>query len=151
ILELENQEQKEKYSELVPMFDMRKEIAEILRTRRMRRGDMDFDVKESKVLVDENSYRVDVVVRERTVVERLIEEFMLAANETVAEHFHHMNVPAIYRIHEDPKPENLQRFFEFVTNFGIVVKGSGTQIHPIALQEIVESIAGTPEEPVIST
>ena len=151
ILEQDNQELKEQYSELVPMFKLMKELAEVLRTKRMRRGAIDFDFKESKVLVDENGYPVDVVVRERTVAERLIEEFMLAANETVAEHFHHLEVPAIYRIHEDPKPEKLQRFFEFVTNFGIVVKGTGTQIHPKALQEIVESIAGTPEEPVIST
>ncbi|WP_142828883.1 ribonuclease R [Planococcus soli] len=151
ILEQDNQELKEKYSELVPMFELMKELAEVLRTKRMRRGAIDFDFKESKVLVDENGYPTDVVVRERTVSERLIEEFMLAANETVAEHFHRMEVPAIYRIHEDPKPEKLQRFFEFVTNFGIVVKGSGTQVHPKALQEIVESIAGTPEEPVIST
>lgn len=151
ILEQDNQELKEQYSELVPMFELMKELAEVLRTKRMRRGAIDFDFKESKVLVDENGYPTDVVVRERTVAERLIEEFMLAANETVAEHFHHLEVPAIYRIHEDPKPEKLQRFFEFVTNFGIVVKGSGTQVHPKALQEIVESIAGTPEEPVIST
>src|SRR5690606_276740 len=131
--------------------ELMKDLAAILRQRRMTRGAIDFDFKESKVIVDEEGYPVDIVVRERTVAERLIEEFMLAANETVAEHFHHMDVPALYRIHEDPKPEKLQRFFEFVTNFGIVVKGSGTQIHPKALQEIVESIAGTPEEPVIST
>lgn len=151
ILEQDNQELKEQYSELVPMFELMKELAAVLSKKRMRRGAIDFDFKESKVLVDENGYPVDVVVRERTIAERLIEEFMLAANETVAEHFHRLEVPAIYRIHEDPKPEKLQRFFEFVTNFGIVVKGSGTQIHPRALQEIVESIAGTPEEPVIST
>lgn len=151
ILEQDNQELKEKYEELVPMFELMKELAEVLRTKRMRRGAIDFDFKESKVLVDEEGYPTDVVVRERTVSERLIEEFMLAANETVAEHFHRMEVPAIYRIHEDPKPEKLQRFFEFVTNFGIVVKGTGNQIHPRALQEIVESIEGTPEEPVIST
>ncbi|MBZ5202512.1 ribonuclease R [Planomicrobium chinense] len=151
ILEQDNQELKEKYADLVPMFELMKELAEVLRGKRMRRGAVDFDFKESKVLVDEDGYPVDVVVRERTVAERLIEEFMLAANETVAEHFHHMDVPALYRIHEDPKPEKLQRFFEFVTNFGIVVKGTGNQIHPRALQEIIESIAGTPEEPVIST
>lgn len=151
ILEQDNKELKAQYSELVPMFELMKELAEVLRTKRMRRGAIDFDFKESKVIVDENGYPIDVVVRERTVAERLIEEFMLAANETVAEHFHHLDVPAIYRIHEDPKPEKLQRFFEFVTNFGILVKGSGTQIHPRALQEIVESIAGTPEEPVVST
>ncbi|CEG23429.1 Ribonuclease R [Planococcus massiliensis] len=151
ILEQDNKELKEKYAELVPMFELMKELAAILRDRRMRRGAIDFDFKESKVLVDEDGYPVDVVVRERTVAERLIEEFMLAANETVAEHFHRMEVPAIYRIHEDPKPEKLQRFFEFVTNFGIVVKGTGNQIHPKALQEIIESIEGTPEEPVVST
>ena len=90
-------------------------------------------------------------LRERTVAERLIEEFMLAANETVAEHFNWMDVPFIYRIHEDPKPEKLERFFEFVTNFGIVVKGTGNEVHPKALQEIIENIEGMPEEPVIST
>ncbi|WP_203334284.1 ribonuclease R [Planococcus beigongshangi] len=151
ILEQDNQELKEKYSALVPMFEKMKELAEILRTKRMRRGAIDFDFKESKVLVDEDGNPIDVVVRERTVSERLIEEFMLAANETVAEHFHRMEVPALYRIHEDPKPEKLQRFFEFVTNFGIVVKGTGNQVHPRALQEIVESVAGKPEEPVVST
>ncbi|MGI2329360.1 ribonuclease R [Planococcus sp. YIM B11945] len=151
ILENDNQELKEKYADLVPMFQLMGEFAAILREKRMRRGAIDFDFKESKVLVDEEGYPVDVVVRERTVAEKLIEEFMLAANETVAEHFHRMEVPALYRIHEDPKPEKLQRFFEFVTNFGIVVKGTSTQVHPAALQQIIRSIEGLPEEPVIST
>ncbi|TWT24344.1 ribonuclease R [Planomicrobium sp. CPCC 101110] len=151
ILEKDNQELKEKYSELVPMFQLMGELAAILRAKRDRRGAIDFDFKESKVLVDEEGYPVEVVVRERTVAEKLIEEFMLAANETVAEHFHRMEVPALYRIHEDPKPEKLQRFFEFVTNFGIVVKGTSNQVHPAALQKIIRSIEGLPEEPVIST
>ena len=151
ILEQDNKELKEKYAELVPMFELMRDLAAILREKRMSRGAIDFDFKESKVLVDEEGTPVDVVVRERTVAEKLIEEFMLAANETVAEHFHRMEVPAIYRIHEDPKPEKLQRFFEFVTNFGIVVKGTGNQVHPKALQEIIRAIEGTPEEPVIST
>lgn len=76
---------------------------------------------------------------------------MLAANETVAEHFHWMELPFLYRIHEDPKPEKLQRFFEFVTNFGLVIKGTGNSVHPKAMQEIIKSIEGLPEEPVIST
>lgn len=142
---------RERYRDLVPMFELMAELAEILRTKRADRGAIDFDFKESKVLVDNEGWPTDVVIRERTVAERLIEEFMLAANETVAEHFHWMDVPFIYRIHEDPKPEKLQRFFEFITNFGIVVKGTGNDIHPRALQEIVESIEGMPEEPVIST
>lgn len=151
ILELDNKELKETYTDLVPMFELMKDLAEILRGRRMRRGAIDFDFKEAKVIVDDEGYPIDVVVRERTVSERLIEEFMLAANETVAEHFHHMDVPSLYRIHEDPKPEKLQRFFEFITNFGLVVKGSGTQVEPSALQEIINSIKDSPEEAVVST
>lgn len=141
----------ERYRPLVPMFELMAELAEILRQKRMRRGAIDFDFKESKVLVNEEGWPTDIVLRERTVAERLIEEFMLAANETVAEHFHWMNVPFIYRIHEDPKPEKLQRFFEFVTNFGLVIKGTGNSVHPKAMQEILHSIEGLPEEPVIST
>ncbi|MFX3673869.1 MAG: ribonuclease R [Paenisporosarcina sp.] len=151
IVDEKDEELMERYRDLVPMFELMAELAGVLRQKRADRGAIDFDFKESKVLVNEEGWPTDVVIRERTIAERLIEEFMLAANETVAEHFHWMEVPFIYRIHEDPKPEKLQRFFEFITNFGIVVKGSGNDIHPRALQEIVESIEGMPEEPVIST
>ena len=147
----DNPELMERYKNIVPMFNDMKDLAQILRNKRMNRGAIDFDFKESKVLVDEDGWPTDVVIRERTVAERLIEEFMLAANETVAEHFHWMEVPFLYRIHEDPKPEKLQRFFEFVTNFGIMIKGSGNSVHPKALQEVIKSIEGLPEEPVIST
>ncbi|PIB49112.1 RNB domain-containing ribonuclease, partial [Pseudomonas sp. 2995-1] len=83
---------------------------------------IDFDFKEAKVLVDpEDGTPTDVVLRERSVAERLIEEFMLCANETVAEHFHWMKVPFMYRIHEDPDEEKLNKFLEFITNFGYVV------------------------------
>ncbi|WP_102344927.1 ribonuclease R [Bacillus sp. Marseille-P3661] len=140
-----------RYESLVPMFKLMGELAEILRKKRFERGAIDFDFKEAKVLVDEEGHPTDVVIRERSVAERLIEEFMLAANETVAEHFHWMNVPFIYRIHEDPKAEKLNRFFEFITNFGYVVKGTANDIHPRALQQILEEVQGTPEETVIST
>ena len=151
ILEEQDEELMKRYEPLVPMFKDMAELAAILRKKRMERGAIDFDFKESKVLVDEDGWPTDIVLRERTVSERLIEEFMLVANETVAEHFHWMQVPFIYRIHEDPKPEKLQRFFEFVTNFGLVVKGTGNTVHPKALQEIIQAIEGMPEEPVIST
>lgn len=151
ILEHQDEELMKRYEPLVPMFKDMADLAEILRKKRMERGAIDFDFKESKVLVNEDGWPTDIVLRERTVSERLIEEFMLAANETVAEHFHWMQVPFIYRIHEDPKPEKLQRFFEFVTNFGLVVKGTGNSVHPKALQEIIAAIEGMPEEPVIST
>ncbi|MCP1145806.1 ribonuclease R [Lysinibacillus endophyticus] len=151
ILEEQDEELMKRYEPLVPMFKDMADLAAILRKKRMERGAIDFDFKESKVLVDEDGWPTDIVLRERTVSERLIEEFMLVANETVAEHFHWMQVPFIYRIHEDPKPEKLQRFFEFVTNFGLVVKGTGNSVHPKALQEIIQAIEGMPEEPVIST
>jgi ribonuclease R len=139
------------YDSLVPMFELMEELASVLRNKRMARGAIDFDFKESKVLVDEDSKPTDVVLRERSVAERLIEEFMLAANETVAEHFHWMEVPFIYRIHEDPKEDKLRRFFEFITNFGYIVKGTANEVHPRALQEIIEEVQGKPEEMVIST
>lgn len=151
ILEEQDEPLREKYAHIVPMLTHMAELAAILRQKRMDRGAIDFDFKESKVLVDEDGWPKEVIILERTVSEKLIEEFMLAANETVAEHFHWLQVPFIYRIHENPKVEKLNRFFEFLTNFGIVVKGTGNQVHPRALQEIVESIEGLPEETVIST
>lgn len=141
----------ERYESLVPMFLQMEELAQILRNKRMHRGAVDFDFKEAQVLVDEDGKPKDVVLRERSVGERLIEEFMLAANEAVAEHFHWLDVPFIYRIHEDPKEEKLARFFEFITNFGYIVRGTANAVHPRALQEIIEAVQGKPEEMVIST
>lgn len=141
----------ERYKELVPMFETMKELSTVLRNRRDARGAVDFDLKESQVVVDENGWPVDIVVRERTIAEKMIEDFMLAANETVAEHVCKMELPFIYRIHEDPSPERLQRFFEFITNFGITVKGATDSIDLSALQGILKSVEGQPEYPVIST
>lgn len=151
ILEEQDEALIERYEPLVPMFKNMAELSGILRRKREMRGAIDFDFKESKVIVNEEGWPVDIELRERTVAEKLIEDFMLAANETVAEHFHWMNVPFLYRIHEDPKPEKLQRFFEFVTNFGILIKGTGNTVHPKALQDVLKAIEGMPEEPVIST
>ncbi|WP_456687953.1 ribonuclease R [Aeribacillus sp. SP014] len=149
---IEKDEQlREKYQEIVPMLEDMAELAEILRKKRMLRGAIDFDFKEAKVLVDEKGKPYDVIIRERSVAERLIEEFMLLANETVAEHFHWLNVPFLYRIHEKPNEEKLRRFLEFITNFGYVVKGTGNNIHPRALQQILDEVRGKPEEMVIST
>ncbi|MCD7035708.1 ribonuclease R [Metabacillus sp. GX 13764] len=151
ILVEKDQSLKERYEPLVPMFELMEELAQVLRTKRFNRGAIDFDFKEAKVLVDDEGKPYDVAIRERSVAEKLIEEFMLLANETVAEHFHWMNVPFIYRIHEDPDEGKLQRFLEFITNFGYAVKGSANSIHPQALQKILEEVHGQPEEMVIST
>ena len=110
ILVDQDEELLEKYEPLVPMFQEMEKLAEILRDKRMERGAVDFDFKEAKVLVDDEGAAKDVIIRERSVAEKLIEEFMLVANETVAEHFHWMNVPFIYRIHEEPNPESFSAF-----------------------------------------
>ncbi|WP_249871248.1 ribonuclease R [Oceanobacillus saliphilus] len=139
-----------KYSPLVPMFEEMEKLAEVLRKKRFGRGAIDFDFKEAKVLVDDTGKPTDVVVRERSVAERLIEEFMLAANETVAEHFHWMDVPFIHRIHEDPDEGKLEKFFDFLAGLGISVKGTSNEVHPQALQKVLESIHGEPEEMIVS-
>nr|WP_167628446.1 ribonuclease R [Listeria valentina] len=142
---------REKYQEIVPMLDQMLELSKRLHAKREKRGAIDFDAKEARVIVDEEGHPQEVVMRERSAGERLIEEFMLAANETVAEHFHWMDVPFIYRIHEDPKEDKLARFFEFITNFGLIVKGTANQIHPAALQQVLDEVKGKPEEMVVST
>jgi ribonuclease R len=151
ILEEEDKEVTKRYESLVPFFKNMEDLAAILRKKRFDRGAIDFDFKEAQVLVDEESNPVDVVIRERSVAERLIEEFMLAANETIAEHFHWMKLPFVYRIHEDPDEAKLNQFLEFITNFGYVVKGTSNSVHPRALQELLESVKGESEETVINT
>ncbi|CQR51416.1 Ribonuclease R [Paenibacillus riograndensis SBR5] len=151
IVEDEDPELLERYSPLIEDFRLMKELAMKLRGARMRRGAVDFDFEESKIIVDENGKAIDIVKRERSVAEQIIEEFMLAANETVAEHFHWLKVPFLYRIHEDPDPEKLQNFMAFAANFGYHVKGRGNSVHPRALQDLLEQIQGTKEQTVIST
>ncbi len=145
-------ELKERYSELLEMFGLMEKLAMRLRSKRMKRGAIDFDFQESKIIVDENGKAIDIVKRERSIAEQIIEEFMLAANEAVAEHFHWMKVPFLYRIHENPDQEKLLTFMQFAGNFGYTVKGSkGNTVHPKALQTLLEEIQGTKEATVIST
>jgi len=144
-------ELKERYAPLLEMFSLMEHLAMRLRKNRMKRGAIDFDFQESKIIVDEQGKAVDIVKRERSVAEQIIEEFMLMANETVSEHFFWLKVPFLYRIHEDPDQEKLQTFMTFAANFGHVVKGKGNSIHPKALQTLLEKIHGTKEETVIST
>ncbi|WP_373233465.1 ribonuclease R family protein, partial [Cohnella sp.] len=151
ILMDEEPELMERYADLVPMFRSMKELAMKLRWRRMQRGAIDFDFTEAKVIVDAEGKPTEIVKRERSIAEMIIEEFMLATNETVAEHFHWLKVPFLYRIHEDPDPEKLMTFTQFVHNFGYVVRGKGNKIHARALQQILEEIKGAKEETVIST
>ncbi|MFD1386996.1 ribonuclease R [Oceanobacillus oncorhynchi subsp. oncorhynchi] len=150
ILVDKDEELRQKYEPLVPMFENMEKLAAILRGKRFGRGAIDFDFKEAKVLVDEKGHPTDVVIRERSVGEKLIEEFMLAANETIAEHFHWMDVPFIHRIHEEPDEGKLEKFYEFLAGLGISVKGTANEVHPQQLQKVLESIKDDPEEMIVS-
>ncbi|SEN69807.1 ribonuclease R [Lihuaxuella thermophila] len=141
----------QRYEPLVEDFRLMADLAMVLRKRRLKRGAIDFNFPEAKVIVDEQGKPVDIVKRPRTIAEQLIEEFMLAANETVAEHFYRLEVPFVYRIHENPDAEKLQAFYEFVSTFGYSVKGKPDKVKPRALQTLLEKVSGKPEEHVIST
>ena len=143
--------QREKYRSLVPTFELMLKLSTLLRESRHERGGIDFDLDESKVIVDEYGFPVDVVLRERGVAEKMIEDFMLCANETVAERFHHLDVPFIYRVHEHPKPEKLERFYKLARALGYEIKGTRENIHPKALQIVTEAVQGKPEHAAINT
>ncbi|MDV2582038.1 ribonuclease R [Alkalibacillus haloalkaliphilus] len=145
-----DQEVRERYQSLVPMFELMATLAQTLRFKRSGRGAIDFDFKEAEIEVDEEGQPTDVVLRERGEAERLIEEFMLIANETIAEHFHWMDVPFIHRIHEDPDAGKLEKFFEFVANLGYTIKGTTDDIHPKALQNVLDQVSGSKEDLVVS-
>jgi len=147
----EDAELRERYAHILDMLERMRELALALREKRMRRGAIDFDLAEAKIIVDEQGKPVEVVKRERSIAEQIIEEFMLAANETVAEHFYWLKVPFLYRVHEEPDSEKMFDFVRFVGNFGYVVRGKGGSVHPRALQTLLEEIRGTKEETVIST
>lgn len=150
ILKDKDEARREKFSSLVPQFELMETIAMMLGQKRRKRGAIDFDFKEAQIIVDEQGKAIDIKIRERSVGERLIEEFMLCANETVAEHFHWLEVPFLYRIHEDPDEGKLEHFFQFLASLGHVVKGTTQDVHPLELQRLLERIKGEQEELVIS-
>src|SRR5699024_9992591 len=125
-------------------------LAAVLRNKRNERGAIDFDFKESQVIVDEKGHPTDVVIRDRQVGERLIEEFMLAANETIAEHFYRLDVPMLHRIHENPDEEKLEHCFEFLAGIGYQIKGTKESTHPLELQKALSRVKGESEEMIVS-
>lgn len=139
-----------RYDYLVDMFKDMEKLCKILNKKRMDRGAIDFDFAESKIILDEFGKAVDVKPYERAIANRIIEEFMLVCNETVAEYMFWSNIPFIYRIHEDPKEEKLDQFYEFIHNLGHPVKRT-KEVFPGALQEIVDTFKGKKEETVVST
>ena len=150
ILEENDEATKISHGEITDMIIHAGELAKILRRKRDKRGALDFDFNEAQIIVQRDGTPEDIVLRNRGKGEKLIEEFMLVSNETIAENFHWLDLPFIYRIHEDPKEDKLRQFFEILTSFGIFVKGKGNKIHPNALQEILDEVKDTPEDTVIS-
>lgn len=140
-----------RYEALLPLFNNMYELYKILNSRRKKRGAINFEMDEALIIVDEMGKPLDVQRRERDVAEKIIEEFMLCANETVAEHFHWLNYPFIYRVHEDPDSEKILRFYRLCNALGYVVKGKANGVHPKTLQEILSKVENTKEKTVINT
>ncbi|WFA10194.1 ribonuclease R [Tissierella sp. Yu-01] len=148
-LENDDERAKEKLKEILPELKLMEELMQILHEKRDRRGSIDFDFPETFIELDDNGKPIDVRKAERRIANRMIEEFMLVCNETVAEDFYWAEIPFLYRIHEEPNPEKLQVFNKFISNFGYTLKGQ--EIHPKELQLLTKEIKGKKEESVIST
>ena len=141
----------EEYSHVCDLFFLMKELAEILQKTREDRGAIDFDTNEAKVLVDEKGKPTDVVLRQRGESNSIIESFMLVANETVAKHFKWLDLPFIYRVHENPKVDKLRKFSTISRTLGYTIKGSLEDIRSKELSKIVEASKGADEHVIIST
>ncbi len=139
-----------RYRELVPKFEQMRELFEILNRRRRRRGSIDFDLKEPEIVLDDEGMVEAIIALERNVAHRLIEEFMLVANETVASHLSEHDVPTLYRIHEEPDPLKVEEFEEFISTLGHSLSRSGSEVSPRDFQKLVQRMHGTPEEKPIA-
>jgi ribonuclease R len=138
------------FQPLVPLFETMRELFEILNARRRRRGSIDFDLKEPEIVLDDEGLVEAIIAAKRNVAHRIIEEFMLLANETVAQHLDDNDVPTLYRIHEDPDPLKVEEFEEFVTTLGYSIGAPPEHVKPRHFQKLVEKMRGTPEEKPIA-
>lgn len=150
ILEEKDPAETEEFKELVPMFLLMQELAAILRKKRMSRGSIDFDFPETKIILNEQGKPVDIKPYDRNVATKIIEDFMLIANETVAQDYFWQEIPFVYRTHDNPDTENIRKLGMFINNFGYTIKVGQDEIHPKELQKLLQKIDGTPEEPLIS-
>lgn len=150
ILENNDEELIKRYDYLVDDFKAMEELCNILREKRIKRGAIDFNFEESKIILNDLGKPIDIKPYDRAIANRIIEEFMLVCNETIAEHMFWTNLPFVYRIHEEPDEEKLEKFKEFVYNLGYIVRW-GQEAHPRALQDILEKVKGKKEETVVST
>jgi ribonuclease R len=139
-----------KYRPLVPMFEMMRELFEILNQRRRRRGSIDFDLKEPEIVLDDEGLVEEIIAAERNVAHKIIEECMLLANETVAEHLDQHDVPTLYRIHEAPDPLKVEEFEQFISTLGYSLGAPPDAVRPRHFQKLVERLKGKPEEKPIA-
>lgn len=138
------------YAEFAEMFLLMKELADILRKKRHARGSIDFDFPESKILLDEKGKPTEIKAYERNAATRIIEDFMLLANETVAEDYFWQELPFLYRTHDKPDEDRMKRLGTFINNFGYVLRMPGGQVYPKEIQKLLDKVEGTPEELLIS-
>ena len=151
ILEDRDEAECERYHDLIPMFELMKELSHILRERRHRRGAIDFDFPEAKIILNESGEPVDIKAYDRNVATKIIEDFMLVANETVAEDYFWQEIPFLYRVHETPDDDKMKKLVTFLQNFGYTMHMQGGQeIRPKEVQKLLDKIEGTPEEAMIS-
>lgn len=150
ILDDKDETEIQEYEPLVPMFELMRELASILREKRRKRGSIDFDFPETKIVLDKQGHPVDIKPYDRNVATKIIEDFMLIANETVAQHFYWMELPFVYRTHDNPDPEKIAKLSTFIRNFGYTIKSKQEEIHPKELQKLLANIEDTPEEALIS-
>ncbi|OFW06818.1 MAG: ribonuclease R [Acidobacteria bacterium RIFCSPLOWO2_02_FULL_67_36] len=139
-----------RHRHLVPMFETMRELFEILNKRRHHRGSIDFDLKEPEIVLDDAGLVEEIIAAERNIAHRIIEEFMLLANETVAGHLDASNVPTLYRVHEEPDPLKVEQFEEFVATLGYSLGAPPDEVKPKHFQKLVEKMRGTPEEKPIA-
>ncbi|MGE5172940.1 MAG: ribonuclease R [Betaproteobacteria bacterium] len=145
-----NTAQRERYSALLPEFGLMAELMEILRAKRAKRGSIDFDLPEPEIILDLQGRMTEIIRAERNMAHQIIEEFMLAANETVAGHIENKGAPFIYRIHEEPDEEKMMDLVEFLATLGISLP-AGKKIKPLHLQKALARAKGSPEETLINT
>lgn len=149
ILEGNDEAERKEYEALVPMFERMRELADILRKRRKKRGSIDFDFPETKIILDSEGHPVDIKPYDRNVATKIIEDFMLIANETVAQHFYWLELPFVYRTHDTPDPEKIAKLGTFIRNFGYSLKSQQEEVHPKELQKLLANAEDTPEEALI--
>ncbi len=149
ILEEKDSEECQKYETLVPMFEQMAKLSAILRESRKKRGSIDFDFPETKVILDENGKPVELKAYDRNVATKLIEDFMLLANETVAEEYFWREVPFVYRNHEAPDEEKIKSLSTFINNFGFHIHVGNQEVKPKEVQKLLAKIEDTPQEAMI--